>query len=65
MKTRITELFGIEHPIVQAPMAGATTPAMAAAAAKADELGWAVKATGPETKCDRRVRATVEAMGQL
>ena len=33
-----------------------------AAAAKADELGWAVKATGPETKCDRRVRATVEAM---
>jgi nitronate monooxygenase len=37
--TRLTELFGIEHPIIQAPMAGASTPAMAAAAAGAGCLG--------------------------
>ncbi len=37
--TRLTELLGIEHPIIQAPMAGAPTPAMAAAAANAGCLG--------------------------
>ena len=36
---RLIDLLGIEHPIVQAPMAGATTPAMAAAAANAGCLG--------------------------
>ena len=36
---RLTELLGIEHPIIQAPMAGASTPAMAAAAANAGCLG--------------------------
>ncbi len=36
---RLTELLGIEHPIIQAPMAGATTPALAAAAANAGGLG--------------------------
>jgi nitronate monooxygenase len=36
---RICELLGIEHPIIQAPMAGATTPEMAAAAANAGALG--------------------------
>ena len=37
--TRLTDLLGIEHPIIQAPMAGASTPAMAAAAANAGCLG--------------------------
>jgi nitronate monooxygenase len=37
--TRLTELLGIEHPIMQAPMAGAVTPAMAIAVAKAGCLG--------------------------
>ncbi len=37
--TRLTELLGIEHPIIQAPMAGANTPAMAAAAANAGCVG--------------------------
>ncbi len=37
--TRLCELFEIEHPIVQAPMAGASSPAMAAAAANAGALG--------------------------
>ena len=36
---RLLDLLGIEHPIVQAPMAGATTPAMAAASANAGCLG--------------------------
>ncbi|NNE21431.1 MAG: 2-nitropropane dioxygenase, partial [Rhizobiales bacterium] len=36
---RLCDLFDIEHPIVQAPMAGATTPEMAAAAANAGVLG--------------------------
>lgn len=39
MKTRLTELFGLKHPIIQAPMAGVSTPAMAAAAANAGALG--------------------------
>lgn len=37
--TRLQELFGIEHPVVQAPMAGASTPAMAVAVANAGGLG--------------------------
>jgi nitronate monooxygenase len=36
---RLQKLFGIEHPIVQAPMAGASTPAMAVAVANAGGLG--------------------------
>lgn len=36
---RITELFGIELPIIQAPMAGATTPEMVIAASEAGGLG--------------------------
>ncbi|MEX2644250.1 MAG: nitronate monooxygenase [Acetobacterales bacterium] len=35
----MTELLGIEHPILQAPMAGATTPALAAAVSNAGGLG--------------------------
>jgi len=36
---RLTELFGIDHPIVQAPMAGADSPALAAAVSGAGGLG--------------------------
>ncbi len=36
---RLQRLIGIEHPIVQAPMAGASTPAMAAAVSNAGGLG--------------------------
>ena len=35
---RLLDLFGIEHPIIQAPMAGPTTPQMAIAASKAGAL---------------------------
>ena len=36
---RLLDLFGIEHPLVQAPMAGLSTPQMAIAASKAGGLG--------------------------
>lgn len=36
---RILDLFGIVHPILQAPMAGASTPAMAIAVSRAGGLG--------------------------
>ena len=36
---RLTELLEIEHPIIQAPMAGSSTPQMAAASANAGCLG--------------------------
>lgn len=37
--TRITQLFAIANPIIQAPMAGASTPEMAVAAQRAGALG--------------------------
>ena len=37
--TRLQTLLGIEHPVVQAPMAGASTPAMAIAVANAGGMG--------------------------
>ena len=37
--TRICDLLNIEHPIIQAPMAGASSPEMAIAAANAGVLG--------------------------
>lgn len=36
---RLLDLFGIEHPLLQAPMAGASSPQMAVAASEAG--GWA------------------------
>jgi nitronate monooxygenase len=36
---RLLDLFGIEHPIIQAPMAGVVSPQMAIAAAEAGALG--------------------------
>src|SRR5262249_5175278 len=37
--SRFMDLVGIDHPIVQAPMAGSCTPALAAAVAEAGGLG--------------------------
>ena len=37
--TPLTRLLNIDYPIIQAPMAGATAPAMAAAAANAGAMG--------------------------
>jgi nitronate monooxygenase len=38
-RSDLSDLLGIEHPIIQAPMAGASTPAMAAAVSNAGGLG--------------------------
>ncbi len=47
---RLLDLFGIEHPIVQAPMAGLSTPQMAIAASEAGGLGSIAAAMlSPET----------------
>ncbi|MDE2317661.1 MAG: nitronate monooxygenase, partial [Xanthomonadaceae bacterium] len=35
----LAQQLGIEHPLIQAPMAGASTPQMAAAVAEAGGLG--------------------------
>ncbi|MER8500608.1 nitronate monooxygenase [Mesorhizobium sp. M0204] len=39
MRTDLLELLGIEHPIIQAPMSGVTTPELAAAVSNAGALG--------------------------
>ena len=39
LRTAVTELLGIEHPILQSPMASAATPALAAAVSEAGGLG--------------------------
>src|SRR3954467_12310397 len=36
---RLLDLFGIEHPLIQAPMAGVSSPQMAVAASEAGGLG--------------------------
>ena len=43
--TRLTELAGVEYPILLAPMAGASTPELAAAVSQAGGLGWFAAAT--------------------
>ncbi len=40
IRTPLTERLGITTPIIQAPMAGVTTPALAAASANAGALGF-------------------------
>ncbi len=39
-QTRLTSRLGLAHPIIQAPMAGATTPALVAAVCEAGGLGF-------------------------
>lgn len=39
MATRLTELLHIDHPIIQAPMAGVSTPALAAAVSNSGAMG--------------------------
>jgi len=47
---RLCDLLGIEHPIVQAPMAGSDSPALAAAVANAGGMGsLGCSAMAPET----------------
>ncbi|NNG03173.1 MAG: nitronate monooxygenase, partial [Inquilinus sp.] len=58
MKTRLTELLGIEVPIIQAPMAGVSTPALAAAVSNAGGLGSIAVGAGSAEAATRAMRAT-------
>jgi len=61
LRTRICELFGIEHPIVLAGMGGASTPELVAAVSNAGGLGVLGAAScGP-----RQLRAWIEETRQL
>lgn len=57
-KTALTELLGITYPIVQAPMAGSATPALAAAVANAGGLGSLGFGMSEPDQC----RAAIEAL---
>lgn len=54
----ISRLLGIRYPVIQAPMFGVTTPAMVAAAAKANVLGSLALGDLPGDKCAEAIRAT-------
>jgi len=56
-RTDLTELLGIEHPIIQAPMAGSATPALAAAVSNAGGLGSLGLGTTPVQDLKTRVDA--------
>ncbi|MEM6985116.1 MAG: nitronate monooxygenase [Pseudomonadota bacterium] len=61
MKTPLTELLGIELPIAQAPIGGASVPALVAAVSNAGGLG-----TLPLTGCDQEAaRARIQATKAL
>ncbi|WP_206019201.1 NAD(P)H-dependent flavin oxidoreductase [Roseovarius spongiae] len=59
--TRLCDLLGIEHPILLAPMAGTTTPALAAAVSNAGGLGGHGCATMPL----ERLRAHLDEISTL
>ena len=52
---RVCELFGIDHPIIQAPMLGTCTPALASAVSNAGALGSLGCAEKPADKVRREV----------
>jgi nitronate monooxygenase len=58
---RVCRLFGIDHPIVQAPMASATTPELAAVVSKAGGLGSFGAAGTPPAKL-REVIRTIKGL---
>ena len=60
MRTAVTELLGIEHPVLQAPMASVATPELAAAVSAAGGLGGLGSAMLPVDEL-RRQTATVRA----
>lgn len=60
-RTDLLELLGIAHPIVQAPMSGFTTPALAAAVCNAGGLGSIGCATLPAATIREQVAAIRQA----
>ncbi|WP_028240122.1 NAD(P)H-dependent flavin oxidoreductase [Stutzerimonas azotifigens] len=61
MRHAITRLLGIEHPIIQAPMVGVSTPALAAAVSDAGALG----SIGIGASSVEQVRAMIEKTRSL
>lgn len=59
--TRLCELFGVDHPIVLAPMAGTTTPAMVAAVSNGGGLGSHGCATMPLDRLEQDMEALARA----
>jgi len=60
MKTRITELFGIEHPIMLAGMSGLSLPELVAAACNAGGMGILAIAPLTPEEARRAIRETKE-----
>jgi nitronate monooxygenase len=62
-RTKLTQLLGTQHPIIQAPMASASTPELVAAVSDAGGLGsYGAAATPPANLRDviRRIRALTD-----
>lgn len=58
MNSRLTEAFGLDHPIIQAPMAGTSTPALAAAVSNAGALGSIAIGAVDAQEARRQIQAT-------
>ena len=57
MKTALTDRLGLDLPIVQAPMAGTSTPALAAAVSNAGALGSISIASVDAVEGQRQIQA--------
>jgi nitronate monooxygenase len=64
LRTPVTELLGIERPVLQAPMANAATPTLAAAVSEAGGLGALGSATLPVDELRRQTAEIRERTGR-
>ena len=57
LRTPLCEILAIEHPIIQAPMAGATTVDLVRGSLRGGRAGWlrGIRTPSP-TPCERRAR---------
>lgn len=58
LRTALTERLGLTAPIIQAPMGGATSPALAAAVSNAGGLGMLALSWSPEGHVREQIRET-------
>ncbi|MFN3877860.1 MAG: NAD(P)H-dependent flavin oxidoreductase [Brevundimonas sp.] len=58
MNSRLTEAIGLDYPIIQAPMAGTSTPALAAAVSNAGALGSIAIGAVDAEEARRQIQAT-------
>ena len=63
MRTPICDEFGIEYPIIQAPMAGACTPALVAAVSNGGGLGSLGAA--PMKRPSNTIEVIIDGIGTL